>query len=1065
MLSFLLGRSGSGKTTYILNEIEKCVEKKEKTYLLVPEQQVYISECMLADLPHSSALFFEVVSFSRLCEIVFSRLGGLADRPIGSGTKNIIMWQTLRELSAFLRHYKGIKTDASLTSVMLSLTDELHANGITPDMCQELSEKCTDRALAAKLYDIAAIYSDLLRNISSRLGEAASESENKLSRLAYLLQKNNIFSGCNIYIDSFTSFTGEEHAVLESIISQAANVTISFTYERGSKAPHFESISDTVKRLTRYANEKSIEHKDICLNEYKRSRSLELSVLEKDLWNFSVTDKNKTTVDPSARGDIEMTLCANEYEEIWLAGLNILKAHENGTAFSKIAVIARDAETKRGIIDAVFEQLSIPYFLSERTDLSATAPARLILSALRCIAHNFNLTDVMTLIKTGLLNILFEDADLFEDYCHTWNITGKLFLEDAWSMNPDGYTAEMSERGKLILEAANKVRSTVIPPLVELKNKFALNKNNTLENCRALYSYLESISLSESILKSAENSLSAGDVKAAGEMLRLYDYIISTLADLASVLEDTEMNADELSSAIEIMLRNTDIGSVPAMSDYVTVGSAATLRVEGIKTAILIGLNEGEFPANYSDAGILTENDKKIMDSLGMTLSSREDSITSDELFHVYRAMTCPSEKLILSASRSSVGGRAQNTSSAWNRVRFLFPYIDQKEFDLGHIRRLSNEINNSDDIKKDGIISSHDLESICDTNVAEIDPEYVRLLLGDRLRLSKSKISSFVECPYKFWCQYTLGLREQKVSAVSYADSGTMIHYVLENALTAIKCDDGTLKDISDEDLISLVDRLLDRYIGRINCPLPPSMMYSFSRLRDLSLIMVKSVIDEFKESQFRIVAFEKPISDKTPNALKPMEIKLDLDGHSPIISLGGVIDRIDIYEGEEQKYLRIIDYKTGTKKFRVDKIESGADLQLPAYLFTATIEENKGFFGNDKDVFPASAMFLSAEETGGKVSPVRSGFMLCEQELLTAASSSMDPKMLAGIKIGKNGEIKSSAALDRDSILNINTTLKNTIANTAKNMYLGKAPRTPSKDACGFCPMKATCPFAHKE
>ena len=85
MLKFLLGRSGSGKTKYILTEIEKRVKAGERTYLLVPKQQVYISECMLADLPPSSALCFEVISFSRLCELVFSRSGDLYNELFESG--------------------------------------------------------------------------------------------------------------------------------------------------------------------------------------------------------------------------------------------------------------------------------------------------------------------------------------------------------------------------------------------------------------------------------------------------------------------------------------------------------------------------------------------------------------------------------------------------------------------------------------------------------------------------------------------------------------------------------------------------------------------------------------------------------------------------------------------------------------------------------------------------------------------------------------------------------------------------------------------------------------------
>ncbi len=1065
MLTFLLGRSGSGKTDHIIKEIETCVAAHGKTYLLVPEQQVYLSECMLADLPASSALCFEVISFSRLCEIIFSRFGGVTERPAGQGARNLVMWQTLREMGGSLKQYNGIKTDAAFTAMMLNTIDELRANSVTADICDSLSNNTDDALLANKLSDIAAVYTCFEENLKKRFGESEYAAENKLSRAAELLRHSGLLSDCNIYIDSFTSFTGEEHAILEQILRQAKNVCISLTYEKGSKAPHFESVSNTLKRLRKYANEQGIEYKDILLETNTRTDRKELCALEENLWNFSLTDKSKPVIDEDLRGNIEMYSCLNEYEEIYRAALSVLYEHEGGVDYSEMAVIMRDPEAKKGMVEAIFEGLGIPYFLSDRTDLSTTAPARLILSALRCIAHNFNTVDVMTLLKTGLLGINDRDADLFEDYCYTWNINGKQFTDRAWSMNPDGYTTVMSDRGREILECANRVRGAIIPPLERLKSQFSLNKGDTTENCRALYSYLNEISLAEKLSSSAEDALSSGDIKGAGEALRLYDYVISTLTDISTVLGDVQTNAEELCAALEIMLRHTDIGSVPAMNDCVTVGSAATLRVENIRTAILIGLCEGEFPANYSDSGILSENDKRAMDTLGISIASRENTVISDELFFVYRAMTKPSDKLILSTCRSSVSGRALNPSSAWNRVRFLFPYINVSEFDLSFIRSLSSvkEPLECDGVGDDNVNGSEIPKNSGDT--VNIDPLYVRMIFGDRLRLSKSQISSFAECPYKYWCEYILKLREQKVSAVSYADSGTVIHYVLENLLKKLRTEDGRLEKVEDRELISMVDGLISEYISGINCPLPPSVMYNFSRIRDLTLIMVKSIVDEFDSSLFRIVAFEKPISDRKPDALKPMEIKLDETDTSPVVSLGGVIDRIDCFEGENRKYIRIIDYKTGTHKYDVSKISTGADLQLPAYLFTATIEENHDFFGQgEKDVFPASALFLSAEESEGRISPVRSGFTLNDSELLHAASPELDPKML-GMSMKKDGTPSAKSDFSEENILNINTLMQKTISDTARNMYSGKAPRTPSKEACGFCSMRATCPVANKD
>jgi ATP-dependent helicase/nuclease subunit B len=256
-----------------------------------------------------------------------------------------------------------------------------------------------------------------------------------------------------------------------------------------------------------------------------------------------------------------------------------------------------------------------------------------------------------------------------------------------------------------------------------------------------------------------------------------------------------------------------------------------------------------------------------------------------------------------------------------------------------------------------------------------------------------------------------------------------------------------------------------MNEYICGINCSRTSTLMYSFSRVRDLALIMVKSVLDEFKQSSFKIVAFEKDISDRGGDSLHPMEIKVGEGDNTPIVSLGGVVDRIDRYDGEDGRFLRVVDYKTGSHRFDVSKVANGADLQLPAYLFTAALDENKSFFGEADPLFPASAVFLSAEEKGGRINPVRSGFVLAEENFLHAVNHNNEKKMMAGAYIKKDGTITGDSALSRDGIIQMRDTLRSTIAKTAENMYSGKAPRTPSKDSCAFCPMKASCPVAHKE
>ncbi len=1065
MLTFLYGRPGSGKTSYIIEEIKKSVDAKKRTYLLVPEQQAFTTEAMLSTLKPTSALYFETVSFSRLCEIVFSKVGGLCESSMSSGMRNLVMWQTLREVSPLFREYrtkdsdgtgKSAKPDKALSSMMLSVIDELRACGKTPKDCEELSKKL-DKAgenpsLAGKLSDISAVYQGFDMQIEKLFGESSREYENRLSRLKEALDSFDVFSDCNFFVDSFTSFTGVEHSILEKIISQADNFCISFCFEKNNeKAMHNKSLSYTAEKFANYAeaNKKTIEVKDIHLFPKEGSKPATLSYIEDKLWDFSV----KKTDIPTIEWDDSLILanCKNELEEAKFAALQILRAHDQGIKFSEISVIARDCETRQGLIDAVFSDMNIPYFYSQKTDLSTTPVCRLLLSALRCIVYNFRSEDVLTLIKTGLCGIDPYDADLFEEYCYTWSISNDKFLSP-WSMNPDGYVTEISERGKTILSSANKVRKQIIEPLVTLRNKFALNNGNTAENCRAIYEYLQKLNVSETLASLAENALRNKDLKEAGELLRVYDLLVSSLADISTALGNCRIDTEELCTAIEIMLSNTEIGSVPSINDCVTVGSASTLRVENIKMTIVLGLNEGEFPQNYSDVGLLTETDKKTMANYEMALDSREERIISDELFYVYRAMTKASERLILCTLTSSIGGKAMIPSTAWNRVVFLIPTVLPIDFDLKKLETslmLSDNTNTPDD------------------NCVYIDPQYVRLIFGDTLNLTKSKISTFAECPYKYWCQYVLKLREIKISEIGYADSGTIIHHILENFLKKFKNEDGSITRPTHEETEAEVTSILQEYIDKIDCLKTNTLAYQFSRIRDLSLIMVENVLDEFDASKFKIVAMEKSIDAKEDDALEPMEIQVYDGAKKPIVNLGGTVDRIDIYDNGQQKFLRIVDYKTGAHKFDVSKISNGTDLQLPAYLFTAALPQNNKFYNESEEnkIFAASALFLSANEKNGEILPERSGFIFNEKEFLEAVNKDFNRKMLAGIQVTKDGSINGKAAVSKQELDSIDATLRSSIKSCAQNIYSGKAPRTPSSDACMFCPMKSTCHVAYKD
>lgn len=388
-----------------------------------------------------------------------------------------------------------------------------------------------------------------------------------------------------------------------------------------------------------------------------------------------------------------LTKAGNRYEEAALCAEQIIGLVREGYRFGEIAVLVRDPDSVRGILDAALEERGIPCFFSERTELSAKPLSRLVLSAVRAAARGYRTQDIITLVKTGLCGADPREIALFEEYCETWHITGKRFCDDVWGMNPDGLTDRMTPRAEEILAAANRVRAAVMTPLIAFSENLR-RANRLSDRCRAVYRYLCDLHISEQLAAQAQRELSMGQVREAGETLRLYRFAVGCLGDMAELLPDAAPDTEEFLSVLSLFFADADLGSVPGRHDCVIIGSAATARFASVRAVFLPGVCEGEFPRTVADDGILSDRDKGVLDTLGIRFDTRETRQNAEELFYVWRAMTLPSEKLFLSCPMAEADGSARTPSVAFLRAATLLglpvqEYLPQRRVPPGrHLGR-----------------------------------------------------------------------------------------------------------------------------------------------------------------------------------------------------------------------------------------------------------------------------------------------------------------------------------------------------------------------------------------
>lgn len=1020
MLNLICGPSGSGKTAALTQAIRRDIEQNTRCYLLVPEQQAYISERDLPKkLPQNAGLFFEIVNFSGLCDDVFHEFGGVTQLSADHGTRSVLMWETLRSLSGVLGQYgRSARGDVGLTGSMLAAVEDLKNNGISSEQLEDAASKIpADAPLRQKLLDLAAIAAAFDARMEESFGGTISD---KLVRLAKVLEKHRYFEGSHIYIDSFTSFTVPEYAVLTEIFRQADRVEIAFCTDAIRNASvQFAGVTETIGKVVKCAAMADSPVKYRLLSSEGNCRPDALRMLEHDLWRFDLRESDRVSLPDHGRDTVRLLTCNNLYEESEAAALNILDLVQNGLHFGDIAVVVRETETYRGVLDAAFERHGIPYFFSDRTELSAKPLSRLILSSMRAVSRNYRVQDVMTYVKTGLCSVDPRDAALFEEYCETWHITGSRFLDEVWNMNPDGLVAERSERAEEILEAANRVRAAVIKPLQTFSAELRESSRLT-DRCRAVYRHLCRLGIPSLLSSIAGEELSLGQSREAGETVRLYRFVTESLMKLCDLLPDADVTLDEFFSLLTILFAESDLGSVPNVHDCVVIGSAATLRVEGVQASLLLGLCEGEFPKSVTDIGILTDGEKTALGEFGLRFDTDEHLRSSEELLYVYRAVTKPLRYLYLSLPLLNTDGTERSESLAFTRVRYL---LDRRpdRFDLSAIRQ------------------SH-AESTVKTPISDqkISPKEI----GGSLYLSKTKINTFMRCPYSYYSNYTLRLRDKKDSSTSAADDGKFVHYIFQRFLEQMLGEDGRLRFPDSEELQTTVDGIVSEYLDRV-CPIPPDQMdtrllHLFSRLRALSVILLQSAMDEIAASGFQPRFFEEKIGKTNiPDLMLTLR-----DGKT--VHLSGDIDRVDLYRKDDKVYVRVIDYKTGTADFRIRDVESGMDMQLLIYLYAATRIDPDHYI-------PAGAHYLTKKRDGGNLTATRKGFLLDDADLIALSDTS-------------EGQIYTHPLkkLTAEEIAKLIETVKGNISTVAERILSGEATKTPSSDACKYCAVRESCDIA---
>lgn len=981
MIQLVLGRSGSAKTEYVFDQIAQAAAAGREVVLIVPEQCSFVSECRLLEkLGEGLMGRVSCQSFRSLLYEVQRCYGGRTPHALSRGAKAVCMKKAIDASAPQLQLYRKNTSGNAFVSSMIAAYDEFKNAGIGAQALLDVREQVSKNSLKAKLFDLSSVMQAYDEMVESTYFDYAYE----LDQLYRLLCKYDYFAGKSVFVDGFLTFGDLEYKILFSILMQAQNVQVTFACDTDTQNAEYLALPlDTLRRVRTFLKDSGQKHSEIVLPHNKRSQNEEMAALEREFVRFSPQ--------PFA-GDVQhmhLFAAASIYEECDHVAMQIHKLLRTGVCAAKdIAVITRNMDMYGAPMRSAFDKFDVPYFRDERHSIFVQPLIVFVDYLFRMIRCSFRMDDVLSFAKSGIPDLSTNEIALLENYAIVWRVRGRQWFDD-FTNPPDGLNAKLDERQAKKLEKINEIRRRLILPVLKFRKD--CKEAAGAQICERLYAFLLDSDARTSLKKRAAYFAKNGMSALAQEQDAVWKLMMQILSELHTVLGDTPMSLRTFYEYYSVMVQNTDLGALPEGIGNVQFGQADRIRPDRVKAVFVVGLNEGEFPKNGGADSLITPSERRLMEKpfrqLGKEMPGSDAFLLAYERIHAYMAFTCASEQAFFSYSAQLQGSKSEPGIFV-HRLQKIFPALKavrrtgqeseqlslaetkSAAFELmcaGWDRDTTLEATLKAYFKKDaaykgayaGVALQNGMQpiSIQDTSLS-------RALFGNEMRLSPSRIEEFYTCPFRYFCRFGVQAYPLRSAELDPMQTGTIVHYILENILKEntktqfLAYDDRQLA----EQAYSLICRYVQENIS-VDEAYSKKLNYDIERLKWMAADVLARLQQEFAQSDFEPFGFEVRVA---PDGAVQAPVFPTEYGH---VLLNGTVDRVDRYVGEQGVYLRVVDYKTGSKKFMLSDLLGGLNLQMFIYLFALC--EDREYSGGAK---PAGVLYMPS---GGGMEYVSRGDM----------------------------------------------------------------------------------------
>lgn len=1112
-LRFYFGPSGSGKSHRIYEEImQRAAQEPGRNFLIiVPDQfTMQTQKDLVMRSDRGGILNIDVLSFGRLSHRILEEVG-TKEMPVLDDTgKSLVLQKIAADLKEQLPAMGSLLHKQGYIHEVKSAISEFMQYGIsTQDMDKLIASAEKRGALAMKLRDLKTLY----RGFQDYIRDHFITTEETLDVLRRSLVKSKILPDSVVVFDGFTGFTPIQNRLIQELMRVCEETIVAVTigeeedpYQMDGEQKLFHLSKKTVADLVKLAAEAEVTRGEDVFVKGGPNRFTEapaLCYLEQNLFRYQYEPYTEKQC------EIRMFEALSPREEVHQTALYIRKLiREEGLTYRDIAVVIGDLEGYASYVETEFGQLEIPCFLDRTRGIVLNPMIEYIKSVLQLYIRDFSYDTVFHFLRSGMADISREEIDELENYVIRTGARGyrtysRLFTRKTEEMQ-QGSGQEDTERAEETMERLNRIRQQ-FADTVEILHMAPRAKAG--EYVDHLYDFLEQNQVQQKLLNYQQRFEQEGDLAKAREYAQIYRLVMDLLDQIYELLGEEEISLQEFADILEAGFGEITVGTIPQNVDRIVVGDMERTRLKQVKVLFFLGVNDGNIPKNASKGGIISDMDREFLIESGTEMAPSPRQQMYIQRLYLYLNMTKPSERLYLSYAKVNSDGKGIRPSYLIDTVRKLFPQLaveypqnrsrlEQIEGRQEGARYLAEELREY----ADGTLREEERQDFYLMYRAyEADPEgrdrltaaafrrykesglsriVARALYGRQLENSVSRLETYAACACRHFLQYGLSLQEREEFGFEVSDMGNVYHAVLENFAGKLAESGRTWWDFDENFATQAIKEAVEGYAATYG----ETVLYSSARneyaITRMSRILTRTVLtlqQHLKQGSFQPDDYE--LSFRFAEDLDSIHVDLSEEEK---MHLQGRIDRIDVSEDAEHVYVKVIDYKSGNKKFDLAALYYGLQLQLVVYMNAAMELESRKH--PDKEIVPAALLYYHIDDPTIET-PVELTQEQINEEILTKLRMNgvvnsdpavverldrflQDKSKVIPVEKKKDGSFSArSGILSREELHVVSAYVDTKIRQIGREILDGKIAANPyekgNEEACTYCAYKKVCGF----